>query len=331
MIRDDMHAMIDALPLPLFEFALECVTDLVIVTTAQADFMTSPIAYVNPAFTRVTGYAEHEVVGRTLHVLEGPETNWRDIARVGHEQSNGRAFGRDSRSFAGSTAIYHKDGSKHISEYRVYSCDDAMGYTTHFVIVQRDDSLRRQYEERLQQQRRQMEEMQTAVATTSANDPLTGLKNNRAFQERLVEEFARARRYGVPLSLFLISIQGFAEYRSSFGHLASDHVLTKFTSILQQASRNTDFLARLDEGEFAVMLPATSSDGAMVAAERLHMGCESAIWAHCPIVAAIGVATLTREYESHTSFKEAAERALCCSQQNGSIRPVHARELPSAG
>jgi diguanylate cyclase (GGDEF)-like protein/PAS domain S-box-containing protein len=325
-----MHAMIDALPLPLFEFALECVTDLVIVTTAQVDFMTSPIVYVNPAFTRVTGYAAHEVVGRTLHILEGPETNWRDIARVGPEQPNGRAFGRDSRKLAGSTAIYHKDGSKHLSEYRVYSCDDALGYTTHFVIVQRDDSVRRQYEERLQQQRRQMEEMQTAVATTSTVDPLTGLKNSRAFQERLIEEFARTRRYGVPLSLILVSIQGFAEYRSSFGHLASDHVLTKFASILQQASRNTDFIARLDDSQFAVMLPATGSDGAMVAAERLHMGCESATWPNRPIVAAIGVATLTRDYESHTAFKEAAERALCHSQQNGSTRPVHARELTAA-
>ena len=69
-----------------------------------------------------------------------------------------------------------------------------------------------------------------ACEPCAATDPLTGLANHRAFQERLVQEVARARRYGQPLSLVLADLDHFKLVNDAHGHQAGDAVLAEVGS-----------------------------------------------------------------------------------------------------
>jgi diguanylate cyclase (GGDEF)-like protein len=105
----------------------------------------------------------------------------------------------------------------------------------------------------------------------SRTDGLTGLYNHRYFQERLTAEVARARRFGKPLTLLMIDVDGFKQFNDSFGHPEGDKVLKAFAGLLLSETRSdVDVVARYGGEEFVVLLPETGVGAATVAAERLQ-------------------------------------------------------------
>jgi diguanylate cyclase (GGDEF)-like protein len=103
----------------------------------------------------------------------------------------------------------------------------------------------------------------------SQTDFLTGLPNRRFFQDRLDEEFARGLRYGRPLSLLILDVDNFKVVNDSLGHPCGDSVLQNIGKILIQSKRGCDCAARVGGEEFAVILPETDLEGALVFGERL--------------------------------------------------------------
>ncbi|HEX8103212.1 MAG TPA: sensor domain-containing diguanylate cyclase [Solirubrobacteraceae bacterium] len=102
----------------------------------------------------------------------------------------------------------------------------------------------------------------------SRHDPLTDVGNRRAYDERLVKEVARACRYGRPLSLVLLDLDGFKAVNDRAGHPAGDEVLRRVAAILR-ATRVADDCYRLGGDEFALLLPDTPPEGAALVAERV--------------------------------------------------------------
>ena len=89
-------------------------------------------------------------------------------------------------------------------------------------------------------------------------DGLTGLYNHRHFQERLLQECRRARRYGTPLSLLMIDLDDFKGFNDQFGHQIGDEALREVGQILFAVTRRgVDIAARYGGEEFAVILPHT--------------------------------------------------------------------------
>ena len=76
------------------------------------------------------------------------------------------------------------------------------------------------------------------LALLVETDGLTELKNRRAFEDRLLEEWERFQRYGTPFSLLLIDVDNFKRYNDSFGHLAGDVALKMAAEILRRAKAN---------------------------------------------------------------------------------------------
>ena len=108
------------------------------------------------------------------------------------------------------------------------------------------------------------------IERQAITDGLTGLYNHRYFYERLHQEFARAQRYGLPLSLLMLDIDDFKHFNDCYGHPAGDLVLGEVSKVLaQQLRRHVDFAARYGGEEFAILLPNTSRDGAQIVGDRL--------------------------------------------------------------
>ena len=161
-------------------------------------------------------------------------------------------------------------------------------------------------------------------------DGMTGLKNHRAFQERLETEFQRASRYSMPLSLLLMDVDHFKSFNDSYGHLAGDEVLKALARVLLENARGLDFVARYGGEEFVMILPHADHLGAIGIGERMRAGIETATWPHRPITASIGVTTLTRAMERPSDLIAHADRALYASKAQGRNRVNHSRHLPEA-
>jgi len=108
------------------------------------------------------------------------------------------------------------------------------------------------------------------VERQAVSDGLTGLLNHRAFYERLQQEFVRAQRYGLPLSLLMLDIDDFKQFNDRYGHPAGDAVLAEVGRVLAgQVRRDVDIAARYGGEEFAVILPNTPGPGAEALGRRL--------------------------------------------------------------
>jgi len=110
----------------------------------------------------------------------------------------------------------------------------------------------------------------SSLEAESATDPLTGMKNRRAFDQCWKVELARAKRFGIPLSLLVIDIDHFKAVNDTYGHAIGDQVLTRVGQLICGCLRISDVAARYGGEEFAVLLPDTSRLGAFVVAERIR-------------------------------------------------------------
>ena len=100
-------------------------------------------------------------------------------------------------------------------------------------------------------------------------DALTDIHNKRYFVEFLDRELARSSRYERPLSLVMMDIDKFKAINEEMGHLGGDFTLRELASRIKGNIRKEELFARYGGEEFAVVLPETSSDGALILADRL--------------------------------------------------------------
>ncbi len=104
----------------------------------------------------------------------------------------------------------------------------------------------------------------------AAIDELTHVLNRRFGVRRLTEEFSRATRHGVPLSVMMIDIDHFKVFNDTFGHDAGDAVLVSVASILERSIRAGDIVCRYGGEELVVVAPGMGLSDAAESAERLR-------------------------------------------------------------
>ncbi len=125
-----------------------------------------------------------------------------------------------------------------------------------------------------------MKMQQESLMTISTVDTLTGL-NNRAnlieHIEILEKQISRLeqKNKSVPLyTICFIDLDNFKYYNDSFGHKAGDILLKKFSSLLKDVFRQTDFIARFGGDEFLIIMQGTSTENAKLLAERIYKSLE---------------------------------------------------------
>ncbi len=93
--------------------------------------------------------------------------------------------------------------------------------------------------------------------TLAFKDPLTGLLNRRAMENALKREFARAKRYLLPMSLVFMDLDHFKKINDTYGHDYGDDLLRFVASSLTEMARESDIIARFAGDEFVLILPGT--------------------------------------------------------------------------
>jgi diguanylate cyclase len=101
-------------------------------------------------------------------------------------------------------------------------------------------------------------------------DPLTGVHNRMAYDERIVDELERFERYKTPFVLSVWDLDRFKGINDEYGHQAGDRVLQALAEILSSSVRRVDFVARYGGEEFIVIIPNTTISGAMNLAEKIR-------------------------------------------------------------
>jgi two-component system cell cycle response regulator len=100
-------------------------------------------------------------------------------------------------------------------------------------------------------------------------DALTDIHNKRYFLEFLDRELARSSRYDRPLSLVMIDIDRFKAINEEMGHLGGDFTLRELAARIKGNIRKEELFSRYGGEEFAIVLPETAGDGALILADRL--------------------------------------------------------------
>ncbi|UPK42559.1 sensor domain-containing diguanylate cyclase [Paenibacillus pabuli] len=168
------------------------------------------------------------------------------------------------------------------------------------------------------------------LETMASTDLLTGLKNRRFFQDKMLESLSFFRENHCLFSLLVVDIDHFKHINDTYGHPIGDLVLGNLAGLLQSVSRSTDVVARYGGEEFVIIIADCDREQAVTIAERYRSQVASADWGEYNITVSIGAATVSQEDTDQSLFQK-ADQALYASKTGGRNRVTHAAEAASNG
>jgi len=159
----------------------------------------------------------------------------------------------------------------------------------------------------------------------SLHDPLTGLANRNLMNAELEKSMARCRRSGEPLSLVMLDLDHFKIFNDTYGHGAGDDLLVEIARILEYEIREVDMIVRYGGEEFLIIMPDTSTDVAVKAAERIRKLVEIQKFPvgkekETNLTISLGIATSMDGSESKDILMTRADTALYLAKGRGRNR-----------
>lgn len=176
------------------------------------------------------------------------------------------------------------------------------------------------------QLRHATEALETALRE-SRTDPITQLRNRRAFEEDLAQQLSLRERYGTPFSLLMLDIDHFKSINDEYGHPGGDELLRQFAALVSRTHRRSDCAARYGGDEFTLLLPQTPEEGAVAIAQRLRQTVEAEPFRIERIELRIRVSAGVAEARSGDTAEELvsrADRALYGAKASGRNRVCRA-------
>jgi diguanylate cyclase (GGDEF)-like protein len=163
----------------------------------------------------------------------------------------------------------------------------------------------------------------------AATDELTGVANRRKFMETLRVEGARSRRGSEPLSMLLVDLDHLKKINDAHGHRAGDLAIRHVADILTRRRRATDLPGRLGGEEFALLMPATPKEGALLTAERIIREVSGApVPKVGTVTVSIGVATMPEDARDEEPLIRVADLRLYAAKAAGRNQ-VRATSVPA--
>jgi diguanylate cyclase (GGDEF)-like protein len=171
--------------------------------------------------------------------------------------------------------------------------------------------------------RARVDALVSRLREVARTDPLTGLRNRRAYDELIELEIARSRRTGRPFALVVGDLDHFKRVNDRFGHPTGDIALRRVAAELDNAGRRTDSVARLGGEEFALLFTETDADAAYVVAERVRLAITRAFRRdRFRMTMSFGIACFPDDGDDSLTLFQAADAALLAAKAKGRDRTV---------
>lgn len=265
------------------------------------------ILQANSSFEYILGWKPEEVINQTLDAFVTSETDKENINKAFAKLK----LGIHSLTFE--TEFRMKSNLSRTIDWKCYIDAD----NQRIFAIGRDIT--------------SLKEMQKTLANQAHLDQLTGICDRQTFLTLLETELSGAVRYHYSTSIILVDIDHFKAYNDKFGIQKGDECLKQVAKNLKSClRRKTDFLARLENDEFVVLLTHNSLDKAIAVAEYLRVNLqklsttenngENHSTARHSITVSLGVCALGETMKKEVSasiFLNSAKYALNMSRKNG--------------
>lgn len=269
---------------------------------------------VSAEFCRLLGRAEEELLGRETRLIYAREGDFEQLG-----EAVIAAF-RQGQAYVGEWQMRRPDGEVFWAQLRgrpVDMADNSAGTIWTVSDVTAQVAARQQLE---------------WVAT---HDPLTGLGNRKAFEERHAQLF-EARSRQVPSALIVIDLDAFKPVNDAAGHAAGDAMLKRVAQAICLCVRSRDLVVRMGGDEFAVLLEHCDHAAALAVAEEVRDAITGILLSHeghlLRVGASLGVASLRADTASAAAWLEEADTACYRAKAagRGAVRAGPAA-VPPAG
>jgi diguanylate cyclase (GGDEF)-like protein/PAS domain S-box-containing protein len=270
------------------------------------------LLFYNRSFAQRFGVSEYAWLGRTDEQLWSRKLTKSVRTHDLEVMAGGRMVETEEH-------IRNADGTVSSLRSFKFPCNDSAGNVLLAgVAVDVSEEVAHQIE--LERYHRDLEEANDQLRKLAVTDELTGLRNRRSFEERLVMEFSMARRRKRELSVLLIDVDNFKTINDRWGHAAGDEVLRRLGTILRTTVRLPDLPARYGGEEFVVLLPESGEESAMGLARRVMQRVAAEDWENEPLTISVGMAAMNESLESGFQLVELADEALYAAKRAGKNR-----------
>ena len=270
------------------------------------------LLFYNRSFAQRFGVSEYAWLGRTDEQLWSRKLTKSVRTHDLEVMAGGRMVETEEN-------IRNSDGTVSSLRSFKFPCHDSAGNVLLAgVAVDVSEEVAHQVE--LERYHRELEEANDQLRKLAVTDELTGLRNRRSFEERMVMEFSMARRRKRELSVLLIDVDNFKTINDRWGHAAGDEVLRRLGMILRTTVRLPDLPARYGGEEFVVLLPESGEESAMGLARRVMQRVAAEDWDNEPLTISVGMAAMNESLESGFQLVELADEALYAAKRAGKNR-----------
>ncbi len=262
--------------------------------------MDNPIIYINPAFVRMTGYPEQEVMGKNYQFLQGEDRYQPVLQEL-------RAALQEQRGCRVVLRSYRKDGSLFWNELGFEPVQDEAGTVTHFIGILTDVTEHTRYAAQLTQ--------------LASYDPVTQLPNRVLLESHLKQAIARCHRSGHKIALLLLDLDHFKRINDTLGHSLGDALLQAVATRLLNCLRAGDTLGRLGGDEFVILLEGWQWDEQVAKVARKIQGAlapglkleEHEVF----VTVSIGISLFPKDGEDGQTLLKNADTALYRAKARG--------------
>ncbi|RME78702.1 EAL domain-containing protein [Candidatus Woesearchaeota archaeon] len=268
------------------------------------DLKRQEFVYVNPQFTSVFGYEQHEVIGKSpaqlLRSGEHPEEFYQEFYETI----------RKGETWSAEVTSRTKSGEL-VTLETLASSIRTQGEVTHYVVIKHDISERKRHEATKRQSQKEL-------AMLANTHPLTKLPNKRMFTQSLEHTIKKSERTGESFSVFFLDLDNFKTVNDAYGHQEGDRFLIEISKRLERQLQNEELVAHVGGDEYALISKLSDRNDLLEVGKLILRTVEQPVEGiNVQVTSSIGVAVYPRDAKTSEELMRCADLAQYHVKESG--------------